>query len=351
MKTRRFLALVLAITVVPGPTLAGGYTYRGGYYYDAQGYAYTKQQFYQAPTYYNGCYSPGYYYTKYVYVPSAPAYAAPAVPSDWRTKLLEIAEYRDKLIGQERKAAIEQQAFMEAVGALGLRGNFRLQSYGQPVSYGQGSYLADTFQYGAHGAQGNTVYGYTYKDVASVYGDTNLNVLYQQAARLAQNAQQLGSQATGDFSGLVQQAGDNQARVAEILAKGQAAAAAMNAAGAGGRATVTRSGFSFKSTTGAEVEPIAPPQVLPDRGNRPQANGGRAAFEALAVKECATCHNPEDPKGKFDIYQYPAMDKDAKAKVVARLITTDPAKHMPQLPEGGAGRQLSKDEIALFLQN
>ena len=64
--------------------------------------------------------------------------------------------------------------------------------------------------------QGTTVYGYS--TVAESYGNVDLGLLYNQAARLTDQAQQLAGQAATDFQSLVQAEGQNRAEVAKIIA-------------------------------------------------------------------------------------------------------------------------------------
>ncbi len=77
-------------------------------------------------------------------------------------------------------------------------------------------------------SQGTTVYGYS--TVAEAYGNVDLGLLYNQAARLTDQAQQLAGQAAADFQTLVQTEGQNRAEVAKIIAQGQAAREALSAA-------------------------------------------------------------------------------------------------------------------------
>ncbi len=144
----------------------GGYTYRGGlWYYGTQ--AYTRHLYTQP-----GYYSYGYYYQPYTYYKyfavTAPAAAVPNYTDPgWRAKLLSIAAARDKAELSIRKGAVEHAEYMEALNALGLKGGFAIQGYGQHVSYPANypsgmNYFNNSAFVGSYGANGNSLYGYNY---------------------------------------------------------------------------------------------------------------------------------------------------------------------------------------------
>lgn len=331
----RLLFAVLFMLVVSTALLASdypvGYTTPAGYTYGADGYwwygndAYTR--IWVSGYYSCGCYYPGYY--SYTYSHSKPR-VSPTDP-DWRQKLLEIAGERDRQEMKIRAAALEQQYFTEAVKALGLEGNFRIQNYGQAVVYPQGSYY-NNFHLGTYGANGNTLYGYSYKSVADLYGQTDLNTLYQQASQLTQNAQSLAGQATTEFQGLAAKAGENQARVAEILARGEALRAMVRAIAPEPRATVTTQGQTFRVQSGAPAEQ-------------------QATFAKLVADKCAACHSGDSAKGGFDVGRYASLPLDRKIAVWGRLVTNDPEKLMPRDAKGGPGQRLTPEELKLFFAN
>ena len=163
---------------------------------------------------------------------------------NWRSKLLDIAANRDKYELSARRSAIEQEEFLESVQALGLSDNFHIQGYGQPVQYSQyemnyNAYPGQVASAQSYAPQGQTVYGYSTQTLSNLYGNNDLSVLYNQAGRVVENAQTLAGQANSDFQTLVRTEGDNRSRVAEILAKGQAAREALQATNAQGSAQVT----------------------------------------------------------------------------------------------------------------
>lgn len=386
------LAAVLGLALAVTPTAradsyhngyvdSNGYTYNNGYWWK-DGYAYKYEKYWVPGTgyYQYGCYytTPGYWAYKYVQYPVAqykePEKKVSAADPDWRSKLLDIAGNRDKYEAQARKAAYEQKAFIDSVGALGLTGNFRWEGYGtSPYPAGYGGYGAATYgattyaaalplnglyahhqqlQFGSYGANASTVYGTTLKSLADPYADNALPQLYQQANRLAENAQRLSGQATQDFGALVKEEGGNRARVAEILARAEAVKQFMGTLD-GPPKTVTESRtFEFKSDTQSGAAPAAIPPAG-DGGFRATAaaGGGRKAqFEALFAAKCGACHTGTAAKGKFTLAAYYKMSTDDKLKVWSLLVTKDKDRVMPRTVDGGPGELLSQDEVRLFTE-
>jgi hypothetical protein len=371
------------------------YTYKGGLFW-RDGKAYTRnyrERTTQVP-YTAYSYSPGGYggygsyatpYTAYRtktvyywdYVPVAyPQAEMPSYGKNWQDKLLSIAANRDKLEGNLRTAALDHQAYISAVNILGLAGNFRLPGYGTAPAYP--SYSAPHAPYAAPyaAAQGNTLYGYSYANVKDLYGDTNLSTLYQQAARLTQNAQTLAGQGHTDFSDLVGREGANRARVAEVLAKAQAAAQVLAAANPQASQHTEQRTFSFRLEQGANgastlvpVQPPAQPDVgadqQPQPGQQPpaaqpgQAQPGRApgpqappmprdndeAFRQLLANRCAQCHGDKEPKGAFRVSAYATLSPGDKMGVWRRIM----AKDSKRMPPPDAGPALTQEEIRMFL--
>lgn len=315
----------------------GAYTYTGGYWWNA-GKAYTRE--WVATTTYGPHIVNGYYYAswpshsgyyQYTYHHDKPA-VSHADPN-WKAKLLDIAAARDKVELDIRKGTVEYAHFRDAVGALGLTGNFHINGYGQHVQYPPG-YTGSPFALGYHGIQGNTVYGYNTQSTATtadLYGSTDLNVLYQQSAKLAQGAQGLADQGQSGFQSLVQAAGDNKARVAEILARGEAMRQVLAAPVGPPTAKVTTQTTSTTSNAGASA---VPPGVMPLAAGTLR---DRAA-------KCVACHGKTDNHG-FDVSTYAGLDAAGKLKVHARLVHPDPNKRMPLDAGGGPGVPLTADEL------
>jgi len=362
-----------------------GYVFQGGYW-NWHGDAYTRALRQRAGYYNCGYYYPGAYYYHYVFHHGAavPTYSSGSnyLSGNWRDRLLQIASERDRVEGEIRKAAFEQAYFTDSVKALGFEGNFHIQNYGySPFGYGPGkaaNYGGGNLQMSTAGAQGNTVYGYSYNTLANVYGDTNPAALYQQAYRLAESAQKYGDKATGGFQDIVAQDNDGRQKVAEILAKGQAVQEFLSRLD-GNSAKVETKTFSFKVGPGqdgkvqiqrveqppqAQPPSTPPPREPPKEPSRDDSgyNSGKPgqtkkskvlfeAWQASAKAKCAACHSGEKAKGGFDVAMYPGLDDDHKAVVIARLTTLDENRQMPRMPDGKAGVRLSAAEIQLWLAN
>ena len=231
----------------------------------------------------------------------APVVQLPAYQPGWKEKVLDYAAYRDDLL-----------LYDKTINALGIT-----TGYGQFTSYGA--------------AQGATNYGYTYQSVKEAYGQTDLNTLYQAAARTTQNAQSLAGQAHTEFSSLVQQAGDNQARVAEILAKAQAAAIALNAANP---QPSTRTVETIQNNGAVQSGGFQSGAI---QQNAQQASSTEAEFLAnpAKVQDCLQCHGDQNPKGNFRIASWPRLAPAVKSKYLEeRVYGQDVNKLMPRDSSG-----------------
>jgi mono/diheme cytochrome c family protein len=289
-----------------------------GYYYFA-GYAepYTRTLV-TTPGYYQGrCYYPGSsYYSYSVYVaPYAAPIKAPSYTPYWKEEIVKYAAQRD-----------DHATYLLALKALGVQG--QLYQFQQGYGYGyQNSY----------GVNASTPYGYSYQTIAALYGDTNMNQLYQQSAQLTAGAQSLASDANSGFQQIVAQTGANQARVAEILAKGQAGAQVLKALSPN---TLQQTTTVFGSTPGNGGQ--KPPAGDTDKEQK------FLAFQQLVSDRCASCHTGESKKGGFDISGYLGFSAGQKERVISTLTTNDPNRAMPRSPNGGVGQRLTEAEINLF---
>lgn len=228
-----------------------GYWYRGGYPYTRSPYTYWER----------GC-----QYTWYKYQPVVANY------SNYRTIFAQISAQRSRDEGRIRISANEHNQFIQAAKELNIAIPWGALTPSLAPGYGYGHYNpVAAAQLGHYGASGNSLYGYSYSSVADVYGNTDANLLYQQAAALAKNSQDLGGQATSNFSSLVEQAGNNRARVAEILAKGQTASVALQASNAQSSASVKVQVQGTGTQTGTQL----PQQV--------------SGLDIMRAK-CAACH-------------------------------------------------------------
>lgn len=329
------LVLASAALVVAnynGFTNGDGYTYHDGYWYWGE-QAYTRTLIQPSGYWSYGCYHPGRAYYQYS------AYTAPVVTyktPEWRTRLLELATARDRREGLIRQNAFEHQYFLEAIKTLGLEGNFRWNGYGMtPPGYSGDIYRQQTTSYGANAS---TIYGYSYNTIASLYGDTNLNQLYLQAAQLAEGSQNLTREAVAGHQNLVGLEGSNRARVAEILAKAQMASQIISSLQA--TPTIETKGFSFKVVPGGGIEKV-------EEGVDAKTKEGLVEqFAVVARESCASCHSGKKLEGKFDITNYLNMSPREKEKVWQRLTDPDPKRRMPKDAD-----PLPPEKLRLFFLN
>lgn len=341
-----FLAMVFILVGIFGSTTkakaeepnSDGYISRDGYYWYGAN-AYTRIQVYKPSYYYNGYCYPASYAWSYTF---HHAYAPPAITykdANWRSKVLDLVIEKNKLEANLRKDQAEQEAYQKTITTLGIGSSFNLQNYVQGTTpYTQNHSL----QLSVAGVNASTVYGYsnnptTYNALSTFYGETNVNSLFQQLNRLAENQQKLSGQAVSDFSTLVGAAGQNQAEVAKIVAKTNAVGSLL--ANLEQNKSVVSQSVSVK--VGSDQQPS---QTMPYADSSGQ-------WATIAKNECFSCHGNGKKEGSFDVTSYPTMTQDQKMIVIQRLISQDPQKHMPRKSDGTAGRQLNKEEIKAWLDN
>jgi hypothetical protein len=306
------LLLLACIAYAEGDRDGPDYVYRDGYWWYKDGTPVVR--IYDAPSYY---YSYGYryeyprtyqYYRIPVYKEVAKA-ASYTPPSGWQSELIRAAAARD-----------EQNAYFGALKYLGL---------GAPIPAAYSSYpsYVSNANLGSFGANANTLYGYSYEQVRQAYGDANFNTYMQQSSQLARGAQGLAGDAVSQFNASLTGLADNQARIMEYLAKGNAAANALRAAELppSSRTTTVVQG----SGQGVAEEPTVPVAV---------------ASSEIRQQKCAGCHAGKDAKGKFRVQDFDSYTEEQKAAVVLRLLTTDKDRRMPK-----DGQPLTMEQISQFL--
>lgn len=190
--------------------------------------------------------------------------------------------------------------------------------------------------------QGNTVYGYS--TVAEAYGNIDLGVLYNQAARLTDQAQQLAGQAATDFHSLVQAEGNNRAEVAKIIAQGQAAREALMAT-KGAPPALTQRSFSFRVVQDARGE-MKVERVESGSGTQdfnlasPQKQTNGSNLSDTIKNRCVSCHGNDKAAGGLNFLQ--SISDAQQRKVLERITTTDKALRMPK------DERLTVEEISQF---
>lgn len=207
-------------------------------------------------------------------------------------------------------------------------------------------------------AQGTTVYGYS--SLAESYDKLDMGLLYNQAARLTDQAQQLAGQAATDFSTMVQIEGQNRAEVAKILAQGQSARQALEAAGSARSSSsqTQQRTFSFRVTQEngeINVEKLEDSeQGHSDAAHEFSLSGAQSGAQnansdsvsELLKNKCVSCHGNSTANGDLNLEQ-PITEEQQRA-ILNRVTTDDLSKRMPRNPDGGAGQKLSVDELQIL---
>lgn len=196
--------------------------------------------------------------------------------------------------------------------------------------------------------QGTTVYGY--QAITNYQQQVDLGALYNQAARLTDQAQQLAGQAATDFQGLVQAEGQNRADVARIIAQGQAAKEALQAVNVPQR-VVEQKIFSFRVTTqpdgNIKVEEM---KSEPDFGlvTPKQSAGNALDVSKILTDKCVKCHNGTKSMGGLNLMS--PITENQQQDILNRVVTDDPALLMPRSADNKPGPRLSNQEISSLYQ-
>lgn len=345
--------MAVALLCVFAQVSSADYSYRNGYWWSG-GQAFTRQKVYINP--YTSCGRTYYanYYWKYTPVAGvtqgSAGYNSGSVSSsedNWRARLLDIAKQRDQYEYKARTSALEHNEFLEALDALGMKGNFGpLQNYGYAPGYahitrnysdvaGFQNYAQGYVQQA--GAQGSTVYGYS--AAADIYGDVDLGALYQAALRLAEQSNDYGAQATTNAQALVKQEGHNQARVAEILARGQVASQLMESTRPGPEAHIQLNGnkSSVSAGGGSSGSGSGGPSI--------QSNTAPLDLGTVITQKCLKCHGGDKVEGNLNFTDLSKIDGAMGREILARIISTDAETRMPPT------EPLAPEEIMLFFQS
>lgn len=262
----------------------------------------------------------------------------------WRSQLLRIKGQQKLYEDRLKESANEHNEFMEAVKELGLSGSYNFTPRYANAGLANQNLAASLGQYGAtpYAGQGNTIYGYT--ELSEVYGRLDLALHLNQAARLAEGAQNLSQQATGGFNTMVDNAGERQKGIATVLAQAQAAAQVLQATKVDPQGTVRRQSFFFK--------------VVPDANGQMKAemiDGAPAAatttgdveerFTAVVQNNCLSCHNGEKAKGGLDFAKAQDFPFETWKKIWTRVRHPDPARRMPLTGDNEPGQPLADEDL------
>lgn len=176
--------------------------------------------------------------------------------------------------------------------------------------------------------QGGT--GYIYSGNSSIDASLHLN----QAARLVERAQDLASHATTDFSATLQAAIQGQQNVAEIVASGQAASAALLAT------TGVKSASTDAVTVTLRIKDGRVEVVREKRTDKPEViTSDNAVVQPSKLAVCLRCHSGEGAKAGFRLDESLNFVKYKKARAQMRS---------GNMPPKDSGVQLSEEDIVLI---
>lgn len=193
--------------------------------------------------------------------------------------------------------------------------------------------------------QGSTVYGYS--SVAEAHGSVDLGVLYNQAARLTEQAQQLAGQAHSDFSSLVQIEGNNRTEVAKIIAQGQAAREALSAVRVESSISSPQfRTFSFKVSS-TQSGDIHVEKMMPEDEKFDVV--GNKDVSSLLTDKCVSCHNSSNAQGGLNLLD--DISSDQQESILSRVITDDLTKRMPRNADGSVSPRLSVGELKILFNS
>lgn len=178
--------------------------------------------------------------------------------------------------------------------------------------------------------QGQTIYGF---NLAAQSSAVDPALIFDTAARLAQNASDLAKLGVTGYSELAsQQLASQQAiaaealEVAKVQAQGQAAAAALSAAKPSSSAATPQL-FSYRVTVTNGQTKI---EEIDSATGQPASGAQLSAFDhakALLSSKCGKCHSGAGAKAT------PFLDreitKETLEKIIARTTTDDPKLLMP----------------------
>lgn len=322
---------------------SGPYTFRDGLYWN-NGQSFSRTQSTIIDQF--GCTRVQYHYS-----PVAQQVVKEVIPQHVVEEKEVVLDYRDenwrdllaKYAVKQKESQQDHEQFIEALKTLGL-------GDGQPQNVYGNSYP------NAFAPQGTTVYGYEsglnnpqqnlgYSTVADVYNKYDIALGMNQAARLAENAQNLSGQSTTQFVQLLEQIRQGNTDVAQTMALSQAVREFLTGVSEVQNGQKVRVRVENKVGTG---QPSNPPEFrpAPERQNA-YTVGNERAFLAMVQSKCVSCHSADDKKGGLDMTKFSAFSADKKRQIFNRIVEPNPDLRMPKT-SSGPGKPLNAEEILLF---
>lgn len=195
--------------------------------------------------------------------------------------------------------------------------------------------------------QGNTVYGY-YQGTGQLAqpSTVDLAVLYNQANRLAEQAQQLASQANSDFQNLVKLEAQNQ-QVLRSQTQGQINITLKIDNGQVSvqepyRLMTQPQSLTCPDGTCTQLQSQAAPQ---DVKSVPQKT---LSLDSIINDKCYKCHSSTNAKGGLS-FDSP-ISVEMQREILERVTSDDPMLSMPRKADGSAAQKLDKTEIDVLYQ-
>lgn len=300
----------------------------GGWAYNSYG------QLYQLPGSYHYSYTsvPAVVRTKIVNKTVTSYPAVPAYTPDWKIELLKYADQLD-----------DRDLYEKMVSRLAAQRNSGRLDYSNSAYSNSNTYGNTAIPFG-----GNTIYGYSFQQIQSAYGELNVNAALLQAARGRDQAQSSATQAQTELGALVDKALTGQGLNARIIAEALAAKIKLDAARPTPSVDTTTSGQGSVITPSPAlpINPMTLPAPDPDQAAIADA---KAFLVSTAIPLCAKCHSGNTLKGKFDILSWPTLPADTKEKYLAeRIYGTDKDKLMPRNDDNSPGQPLSAAQKKAF---
>jgi hypothetical protein len=315
-----FLFLLCVITSAEASYIQ----HSNGYYY-LNGYS---QPYTQSYSWYPAGFYPGYgyasagYYTSYTpyygYVTPTYAYSQPATnntynisPSnpDWRAEGVKLLKARD-----------EAKAFSEFTGLLNQQPGY---NYSAPYNHAYGGYVP----------QGNTVYGYSTKNLLELYGDGSVNTAVLSYAQAVKNAQAGAVSAVDGLGVAVKDLSANQTRLMEILLQRDGNSKEILASGAAAAQAITAAkGSSARletTTTVTGQQSVKPAPAMPAAVD-PLPSAVSQVRQQIINRSCLSCHGANNPKAGLNLSSYDSLSQDVKDAIFECVNASDSKCLMPK---------------------
>lgn len=199
--------------------------------------------------------------------------------------------------------------------------------------------------------QGNTIYGY-YQGQTAQPSTVDLAVLYNQANRLAEQAQQLATQANSDFQTLVKLEAQNQ-QALRLQSQNQIS---ITLKLENGQITLQE---PYQLMSAPPTQAVCPdgqcptPQKLPSPTPQRSLPSLTAPQQTLSLdsvinNKCYNCHNAKNAKGGLS-FDNP-ISVDVQREILERVTSDDPMLSMPRKADGSAAPKLDEVEINVLYQ-